>query len=57
MDATEARRQQLLNEHARLDKELTAELKRKVPDAVTVAELKKRKLRIKEEIFGMMEPG
>lgn len=36
--------------HAMLDRQITVESQRPMPDALMIAELKKRKLRIKEEM-------
>ncbi len=36
--------------HARLDHRIVAESQRPMPDALTLADLKKQKLKIKEEI-------
>jgi len=36
--------------HARLDQQILSELQRPLPDAFAIAELKKQKLRLKEEI-------
>jgi hypothetical protein len=36
--------------HATLDQRITAESQRPVPDTIVLAELKKQKLRLKEEI-------
>jgi hypothetical protein len=57
MDTTSARHQSLLNEHARLDNQLAEEMKRVLQDRVVIQNIKKRKLRIKEEIQSIMEPG
>ena len=40
----------LTAKHARLDSSLSQEMQRPVPDAGRCAELKKRKLRLKEEM-------
>ena len=39
--------------HAGLDRRIAAESQRPVPDASTIADLKKQKLRLKEEILGI----
>jgi hypothetical protein len=57
MDGTEAHRQALQQQHAGLEKLIAAEMKRRLPDPIIVATLKKRKLRIKEELTHMLEPG
>lgn len=36
--------------HARLDQRIAAEAQRPMPDAATLADLKKQKLKIKEEL-------
>lgn len=40
----------LADKHAGLDAKIEAELQRPSPDNIKIAELKKRKLRIKEEL-------
>ena len=40
----------LQSKHAGLEKQIRAEMNRPVPDARTIQDLKKRKLRIKEEL-------
>lgn len=44
-------------QHAELDDALSAENARPMPDAVIVADLKKRKLRIKDELARLREPA
>lgn len=44
-------------QHAELDDALSAETARPMPDAVVVADLKKRKLRIKDELARLREPA
>lgn len=39
--------------HATLDRRINAEAQRPVPDALILADLKKQKLRLKEEIQGL----
>jgi hypothetical protein len=41
--------------HARLDANLAAELRRPMPDAATVARLKREKLRLKDEVAASTE--
>lgn len=50
MDSTSAHREALQTQHAKLEKELAEEQKRRVPDPVVISVLKKRKLKIKEEL-------
>ena len=45
-----AHRDQLLARHARLDASLAAELKRPMPDAITLRRLKREKLKLKDAI-------
>jgi hypothetical protein len=40
----------LLNHHAALEQKINAEMKRPVPDSVTIQKLKKEKLAIKEQL-------
>ena len=42
--------QELADKHHKLDEQIHDELHRPLPDDLTLAELKKRKLRLKEEI-------
>lgn len=42
--------QELADKHHKLDEQIHEELLRPLPDDLTLAELKKRKLRLKEEI-------
>lgn len=44
----------LQNHHAALDEKISAEMKRPVPDAVTIQRLKKEKLAIKQQIIATM---
>ena len=37
--------------HAELEREISAELKRPLPDSARLAELKKAKLRLKDELY------
>lgn len=39
--------------HATLDRRISAEIKRPLPDQALLADLKRRKLRVKEEISAM----
>ena len=57
MDGITAHHQALQAEHTRLEKELAAEMKRPLPDPTIIQRIKKRKLRIKEELAHMLEPG
>ena len=43
----------LETKHATLDRRIAEEIHRPLPDAQTVAALKKRKLRLKEELSGL----
>jgi len=43
----------LETKHATLDRRINAETQRPVPDAMILADLKKQKLRLKEEIQGL----
>lgn len=43
----------LLAKHAGLDARITAEIRRPAPDGTLLAELKKKKLKIKEAIAGL----
>lgn len=43
----------LETKHATLDQRIAQESQRPMPDARVIAELKKRKLRVKEEIAGL----
>ena len=45
-----AHRNQLLARHARLDANLAAELKRPLPDPITLRRLKREKLKLKDAI-------
>lgn len=40
----------LQQKHARLDQQIESEAQRPLPDALTMAELKKQKLRVKEAL-------
>jgi hypothetical protein len=42
--------QELADKHHKLDEQIHEELHRPLPDDLTLSELKKRKLRLKEEI-------
>ncbi len=55
MDSTEGHRQRLEREHQALEKQLAAEMKRRLPDTQVLQTIKKRKLKIKEELSMMME--
>jgi hypothetical protein len=57
MDGMTAHRQALQIKHTLLEKELAAEMKHRMPDSAKVSELKRQKLRIKQELEGMMEAG
>ncbi len=48
--ALESHIQELADKHHKLDEQIHDELHRPLPDELTIAELKKRKLRLKEEI-------
>ena len=48
--ALESHIQELTDKHHKLDEQIHDELHRPLPDDLTLAELKKRKLRLKEEI-------
>ena len=48
-----AHRSALEAKHAGLDREITAEEHRPMPDAVRLAAMKKQKLRLKEEIVAV----
>lgn len=43
----------LESKHATLDQRISAERQRPMPDTSLIAELKKRKLRVKEELIGI----
>jgi hypothetical protein len=43
----------LETKHAALDRRISSERLRPMPDAVLIAELKKQKLRVKEELTGI----
>jgi len=48
--AQEAHIEQLTQKHASLEQAISAEVQRPVPDGIRLAELKRQKLRIKDEI-------
>jgi hypothetical protein len=50
MDGTTAHQQNLRAQHLALEKQITAETKRRQPDSLKLTELKKQKLRIKQEL-------
>ena len=49
---TDEKSTDLLEEHARLEAELQEELKRPMPDQNAIAEIKRAKLRVKDELAG-----
>ncbi len=51
--ALDARIRELTNRHRSLEEQLASELKRPAADEARVAELKKHKLRIKDEILSL----
>jgi hypothetical protein len=53
MQSTTAHQSALETRHATLDRIIAEELHRPIPDAARLTDLKKRKLRIKEEIVSL----
>lgn len=51
--ALEARLRELDNRHRKLDRTIEQELTRPASDDIRIAELKRQKLRLKEEIEGL----
>ena len=50
---TDAHIQQLQDKHARLQQKIEEEEQRPVPDSLLISQMKREKLRIKDEIVGL----
>ena len=46
-----ARSSSLMERHAQLDREISAEMQRPMPDSTRIAGLKRQKLRLKDELY------
>lgn len=55
MDTQSAHLEALRSRHQALEKEIAAEMKHAARDSIHLSELKKEKLRIKEELVGITE--